>query len=205
MKKDNAGFRDKLRLRREALKEVAPDAENRRLVVLEAYAGEGHIGRELYSSASPGVALEKNERKAGRLARERPAWRVYECDSVKALAAGLASDVPFNLVDLDPYGSPWPCVDALFAHGRRMADRLVIAVNDGLRQHVRIGRAWRGHDLHDAVARFGNDLHDVYLEVCRYMMQNKADQAGYDMIGFRGFYAGHTRLMTHYYAVLTRR
>lgn len=200
MKKDNAGLKEKLALRRAALEETDGP-----LVCLEAYAGEGVLGSSLYQEAACGVAIEKDERKATKLCRERPAWRVYQADAVGALAAGLSADVPFTFIDIDPYGDPHPAINAVLAPGRLLAGRVVLAVNDGLRQKVKMGGAWQAKSLRDAVRQFGGDLFDTYIEVCRWLIEKRAGEVGYHLTRFRGFYGGHAQQMTHYYAVLERR
>lgn len=198
-KSDNKGLREKLRLRREAMARlgVAP-------LVCETHGGFGVIGGHLYRDLPRGVAIEKDEQKAARLARERPGWRVYEGDSTSALSRGLAGDLPINLLDADPYGDPWPTIRAFLLSERERPQRIVVAVNDGLRRGLRIGAGWRYGSLKDAVLEFGADLHPVYLQVARWMLDQEAARGGYRMEDFRGFYGGHSQGMTHYYGVLER-
>lgn len=196
MKKDNAGIKEKLTLRRRALSLVVGP-----LLVVEAYAGNGAIFSELYHDQETGIALEKDEVKAKHLALQRPAWRVYECDSVGAADAGLLADEPATLIDIDPYGDPWPFISAYLAR-RRAPGTFVLAVNDGLRRGIKLGVAANYPSVRDAVLEFGADLWDVYLEACRRLLEIKAEQAGCRLLCFEGFYAGFARQMTHYYAVL---
>lgn len=176
-----------------------------RPVVLEAYAGKGKLYDHLYRDFSHGAALEKNEQKAAYLARQRPSWKVYECDSVAATKAGLLADQPFSFIDIDPYGSSWDFIDAYFCTHQAWPERAVLAVNDGLRRNIKLGTAWKIKVLAEAVRTFGSDLYDIYLSVCRWMLEKKAAEVGLTLSGFEGFYAGHAKQMTHYYAVLTPR
>jgi len=198
--KDNAGLREKLQLREEALEHVVGP-----LVVLETHAGRGEIGRRLYLGAAGGVAFERDEVKAGILALQRPTWRVYQTASESGLAAGAAADLPFSFVDVDPWGDPWPVVSALLTSSRVRAPRLVLAVNDGLGQKVKRGGAWHVRSLADAVLHFGVDFFDRYLEVARWQLERKAASAGYDVERFAGRSGGHAKQMSHYFAVLTPR
>lgn len=195
--KDNAGLREKLALRREALAELGENP-----LVMELYAGTGQIGARLYEA--PGVAIEKDEVKAAVLARRRPAWRVYEADAVKVVELGLARDLSVNFFDIDPYGDPWPAVAAVLSRGDALPRRFVLAVNDGLRRGVKMGVSWRYKSLAAAVRKFGADLHDEYLAVARWLLARRAGEADLRLARFRGFYGGHARQMTHYYALLEK-
>lgn len=198
-KKDNAGFREKIALRERALSHVGTA-----LVPLDAYAGAGAVGATLYASASTGSAFEKDPAKCEQLVRQRPSWRVYQGDTIGLLAAGIACPGT-NYVDLDPYGDPWVAADALFYGKTDLAPRLVVAVNDGLRQKVKMGGAWSCNSLSSVVRTYGADLYASYLDVCRHLMEQKARERGYALAGFEGFYGGHAKQMTHYYAVLQQR
>src|SRR6185369_12380276 len=108
--------------------------------------------------------FEHDPAKAAKLGRQRPTWRVYEAEAEGALAGGVGKDLAINFLDLDPYGSPWGFLTA-FLESRTIGGPLWIVVNDGLRQKLRLGGAWHVTCLRDVVARRGNDLHDVYLDV----------------------------------------
>lgn len=172
------------------------------LVILETHAGRGVLYRRLYQDAR-GMALEKDKLKCAALVRQRPHWPVYQCDSETAIKGGIGMDMPFSFIDIDPYRDPWPTVRALLESDRKRPRCFTIAVNDGLRQKVRMNGAWSTRSLQVAVEQFGADLHDVYLEVCRWMLQQIAEAAGCRLKEFRGFYGGHAKQMTHYYAVFT--
>lgn len=196
--KDNSTINRKVSLRRQALKRVSADA-----LVLETHGGYGRIYERVYYKHR-GVVIEKDPRKAAQLARQRPAWRVYNALAERSLAAGLAKDVPFGLIDLDPYGSPFDVLDGLLKPGRAFADRVELVVNDGMRNKVRIGGAWHVHCLKNIVARRGNDLLDVYLEVARELVDELAARIGYAVASWTGYYCGHNNDMTHYHASLER-
>lgn len=173
-------------------------------VVMETHGGNGHIWQACYSEVADGVVFEKDERKVGRLARQRPAWAVYQADSVMALGSGAGRHLAVNVLDVDPYGDPWPTIAAFFASERPRPDPLYVVVNDGLRQKIKMGGAWSVGTMQGVVQRYGNDLYDVYLDVCEELMHEQAVKAGYALDRFTGFYCGYMRQMTHYLAVLTR-
>ena len=202
MKRDNSTYQKKVMLRRTMLElaegmDLAP-------VVMETHGGMGKIFSACYRTVSDGVVIEKKPERAAFLARQRPAWFVYEADCVEALRAGVGGVLPVNVLDVDPYGDPWPTIEAFFGSDRDWPATMFVVVNDGLRQGIRMGRAWGVESLRGVVERYGNDLHDVYLDVCRELMSEKAGLAGYDVDRWAGYYCGHQDQMTHYLAVLTR-
>jgi len=200
MQKDNSTFRQKAALRRALLREVTEP------VVMETHGGIGALYRACYSRVTRGVVFEKDERKSSLLASQRPTWAVYEADSERALQVGAGAHLTVNVLDLDPYGEPWPCVKAFFTSERPFAPRMWVVVNDGLRQKLRVGGAWSVESLRAAVARFGNDLHGDYLAVCRWLLAEHAKAAGYTLRRFNGYYCGEGtgagQQTTHYAALL---
>lgn len=194
--KDNTTYSDKVTIRKLAMHEVSDP------IVMECYGGFGHLYRACYSSARTGVVFESKSEKCAVLGLQRPHWAVYQAECVNALTNGAGAHLCVNVLDLDPYGEPWPALDAFMSTERPRAPRLALVVNDGLRQKIRMGGAWNVHSLRDVVSKYGNDLHDHYLEICRELVQTKAAQAGYRLDRFAGKYCGHAQQMTHYLAVL---
>ena len=172
--------------------------------VMETHGGAGRLFRACYSDIQRGIVFEKDPEKSSLLAQQRPTWSVYECDCVTALRAGIGSHVQIDILDIDPYGEPWPVLDAFLQSERPLAPTLFIVVNDGLRQKVRLSGGWNVHSLDAVVSRFGNKLASQYLEVCEYLMKTKATEAGYHLSRFTGYYCGHGGQMTHYLARLDR-
>ena len=198
MKRDNSTFPFKRALRTKALAWIDSP------VVMETHGGYGKLFDACYAHVERGIVFEKDERKADFLAEQRPTWAVYQADCVNALSEGAGAHLLVNVLDLDPYGEPWPVLDAWFASDRPRAAHLLVVVNDGLRQKIRLGGAWSVHSLADAVRQFGNNLHGVYLEVARYLMESKAAQAGYTLDRFVGYYCGFQDQMTHYAGLLVQ-
>ena len=198
-KKDNSTLSLKVSLRRNLLKEIESP------IIMETHGGYGHIGAQCYFGAPAGVVFEKDARKADALAKQRPTWAVYECDCIAAIRAGVGAHLLVNFLDLDPYGEPWPVLDAFFCSERRFPRCLAIAVNDGLRLRLKTGTAWATHSLSEAVQQFGNAaIYPCYLDVCRWMLAKKASQRGYSLTRWAGYYCGHAEQMTHFAAVLER-
>ena len=68
-----------------------------------------------YDGVESGIVFEKNPQKTKLLGLQRPTWRVYEADCEVAINAGVGNDLPVNLLDVDPYGDPWPVIEAFFS------------------------------------------------------------------------------------------
>jgi hypothetical protein len=197
--KDNSTFSLKASLRIKALLELEKP------VVMETHGGYGKLYDRCYSHVVDGVVFEKRPEKSAKLAKQRPGWAVYESDCLMALRAGVGSHLPVNFLDLDPYGEPWPVMDAFFESKRPKPDRLVMVVNDGLRQKLKMNGGWTVGSLQGVVDRMGNGgLYEKYLEVCQALVKEKAAKAGYVLRRWTGYYAGFAGQMTHYAAVLVR-
>ncbi len=199
MKKDNSTFNQKAALRRAVLRDLVDDP-----VIMETHGGAGALYRACYSHVIRGVVFEKDPAKCDLLARQRPTWAVYEGAVEPALSIGAGAHLMVNVLDLDPYGEPWPTLKAFMESERPRAPRLALVVNDGMRQKIRMGGAWSTGSLAPAVAQFGNNLNPVYLDVCRWMVGEYTKAAGYTLHRFHGYYAGKGGQMTHYAAVLER-
>jgi len=159
----------------------------------------------VYGDVAQGAVFEVDAAKAEVLCKQRPTWSVYQARSDVMLAEGAAAHLPVNLVDVDPYGEPWPCLDAFFRSERARAPRLAVAVNDGLRQKLRLQGGWSVGSMRAAVEKWGNAvLHERYLEVCRWKMEMLGALQGYTLTGWTGYYCGYNDDMTHYAAVLER-
>ncbi len=135
---------------------------------------------------------------------QRPTWAVYECDSTAALSEGVGAHLTITLLDVDPYGESWPTLKAFFKSQRPFADRMVVVVNDGLRQKLRINGAWSTGSMRSMVEKYGNDLHPIYLDICAELLGEYADSAGYFVDEFAGYYCGASKLLTHFLAVLQK-
>lgn len=198
-KQDNSTFTQKVRLREEALRLLyAPP------IIMETHGGAGALFNAVYAHINKGVVFEKDSEKVSILGKQRPTWAVYEADCIEALRGGVGGHLTVNFLDVDPYGMCWDVIDAYFESQRPFPDRLIVVVNDGMRQKLMINGAWTVAQLHDVVRKFGNDLHGKYLDVCQYLIKEKAAKVGYSLSRFNGYYCGYSKAMTHFLAVLDK-
>src|ERR1035437_8353238 len=105
MKKDNTTLNQKAALRLSLLKHIQNP------IVLETHAGTGQVWKRVYSEISQGVAFDAKPAKAELLAIQRPTWSIFESDCIPSLRAGAGEHLLWNLVDIDPYGAPWPVIE----------------------------------------------------------------------------------------------
>lgn len=198
---DNSTFTEKVTLRRKALT-LLDEWGVADPVVMETHGGEGHLFDACYSHLDEGVVFEKDPIKVTRLARQRETWAVYKADCIESVRAGAGKQWVVDLLDTDPYGSCWDIVDAFFSSERPFAERMVIAVNCGLRQKLASGSGWEVKQLEPMVRKYGANLHPIYLDLCREMLALKCAEAGYEVSWFNGYYCGHAKQMTHFLATL---
>jgi len=199
--KDNSTGPQKVALRREALRAMTVPP-----VVMETHGGAGHLWRQCYSHVRDGIVFEQQPAKTAILAHQRPTWSVYEGDCIGALEAGAGRHLAVTFLDVDPYGEPWPVLEAFFTSERPRVPELQVVVNDGLRLRMALaGGAWSTDSLAPLVARYGNDLHDTYLACCEEFLAELSARAGYTLALFTGYYCGHNQAMTHYWATLVLR
>lgn len=200
MQKDNTTLQRKAALRHSLRKqfEQAP-------VVLETHGGYGEIFKRVYADVARGAVFETDLAKAEVLAHQRPSWSVYQCKAEEAIADGAAAHLPVTLLDVDPYGEPWPTIEAFFQSERERTPFLAIAVNDGLRQKLRLQGGWHVASMRRAVELWGNaQLHAKYLEVCRWKLEQLASVQRYKLTHWTGYHCGALDDMTHYGAVFER-
>lgn len=200
-KQDNSTFQQKVELRRKVL-EILAEQGIQRPIVMESHGGSGKLFDALYAHLERGVVFEKDDAKSAILGKQRPSWCVYECDCEVAIRGGVGGHLPIDLLDIDPYGQAWEVIDAFFSSRRQFAPFMVVAVNDGLRQSLSLGKAWDVGSMKAMVRKYGNDMHPIYLDVCRDLMEEKAAIAGYRLDRFSGYYAGKNNANTHFLAVL---
>ncbi len=193
LQKDNSTLASKVRLRRAISREIYVP------VVLETHGGWGEVWKYCYQDISCGVVIEKDVKKASFLAQQRPNWLIYQCDCEVALMGGVGDVFGVNIVDFDPYGDPWPSIDALFRGDRDWPSPLAIVVNDGLRQKLKMNGGWTVESMLNVVNKYGNYIiYDNYLEICQELLIEKAAQRGYSLSRWLGNYCGHAKQMTHY-------
>lgn len=170
---------------------------------LETHAGNGKLWEAVYADLDHGIALEIDNAKCERLANQRPNWCVLQCDAIDALMAGAGSHAPVNLLDIDPYGDPWPVIEAFFGSERPFPDPMVVVVNDGLRQKLKLGDGGAVKSMRAAAAEIGSaKLSERYLDVCRWNLARIVRRRGYEIAEWTAYHCGKSNGMTHYAAVL---
>lgn len=199
-KKDNSSKDKKIQLRKRGLSELDKP------IVMETHAGTGRIYKECYETrVETGVCFEIDEPKADILAAQRPHWFVYEGDNEYCIRQGVGASLEINFFDLDPYGQPWGVIDALFESERPFPDKIVLAVQDGLRQKLATNSGWQIKNIRPAIEKWGNiSLYDNYLEVAQYLLEQQAVKQGYNLTKWGGYYCGTNDDLTHYLAVLEK-
>lgn len=184
MQKDNSTLSKKVNLRRRLLN-LIPDP-----IVMETHGGLGKVWQSCYSHIDQGMVFEKNDAKINVLAKQRPQWIVYQSDALSAIEAGFGRMLPVNFIDIDPYGAAWPFIGAFLDSAGAKPDVLAFAINDGLRQKLRLTGGWDVAIAQDAVMKYGNKLAGVFLEASRDFIEKKAAKAGYGLDRFWGYYCG---------------
>lgn len=140
------------------------------------------------------------------LARQRPTWAVYQGKSEASLEVGIGGHLLVNFLDVDPFGEPWPTIEAFFNSERPRAQTLALAVNDGLRQKLRLQAGWHVRSMRQAIEKWGNaGLFDRYTEVCRWKVEQIAARQDYALTHWAAYYCGDQGDMTHYGAILERK
>lgn len=118
----------KLLVREEALLTV----RGQPAMVLDCYAGEGHMFRNVWHKADRYLGLEKRvARPAG-----HPDGECWRGDNARMLDRALRR-AEWNIVDLDAYGSPWQLFRRV-ARGLR-AKQLTVTMTCGLQRNLSSG------------------------------------------------------------------
>lgn len=201
IQKDNSTYKEKVALRLKAL-DMLEGIGIAEPVVMETHGGEGHLYKACYAHLDEGVVFETDAEKVHVLARQRVSWSVYKADSTASLAAGAGAHLSIQLLDADPYGSPWDVLKAFFGSARPFAKQMAVVVNDGMRQKLATNSGWEVAVLEGMVQKYGNHLHPIYLQVCEELLGEVVAEAGYKVMTFGGYYTGHAKAMTHYLALL---
>jgi hypothetical protein len=201
MQKDNTTLSRKVALRISLLRHLALEP-----VILETHGGLGKVFERVYPDVKRGIVFETDQTKAEHLCRQRPSWSVYQAKAEASLEGGAGAHLAVNLIDCDPYGEPWPSLDAFFSSDRPRVERIGIAVNDGLRQKLRLQGGWAVHSMRQAVEKWGNaQLCERYLEVCRWKLEQIVARQDYALTHWTGYHCGNNGDMTHYAGIFTRR
>jgi hypothetical protein len=118
---DNGSGPAKARLRARLTRGLPPESR-----ILDLFAGEGYLYRQVWRRFVRGATLDKDEAKVRAAAEERPTWACYGGDAKRLLESGWLAAVPFDVVDVDCWGSPWSFVEAWFRPRQRRPTTLLI-------------------------------------------------------------------------------
>lgn len=121
MSTDNSDLEGKLAVRRAALATLKGEPP----IVLDCFAGEGHMYEAVWHKAAEYLGLEKRfARPAG-----HPRGQAWRGDNRDLIARAIRRR-PWNVIDLDAYGTPW----SLFKYVAQYAEspRLVVTTTCGL-------------------------------------------------------------------------
>jgi hypothetical protein len=172
-KKHNSKVAHKLLVRQRVAGLLGNSAE-----ILETFSGEGLMYDGCWSMFS-GACIDSDAAKARDSARSRPRWRTYCGDTGRALSAGWLSSVAFDVVDIDPYGEPWPYVRAFFDTERAMPDQWWLILTDGY--WPQMNRSGMSKTLFGD--RCGQRISGVsaasYIEMSRDFIGGEAERVGF--------------------------
>lgn len=172
---------------------------------METHGGKGVIFGKVYAHVLSGVVFDNDALKTPLLSAQRPGWAVYEADSEMAIRDGAGRHLEVNFLDVDPYGDPWPVIDSFFYSDRPRAERLCIAVNDGLGRKVKSGQSLNIASLSEVAGKYGGAwVTWNYLDAAKMLLTEKAGEAGYRLTRWAGYHCGFSGQIAHYSAVFTR-
>lgn len=99
--------------------------------VLELAARDGEMWRAVWCQFG-GACVDRDPERAASAARMRPDWACYEGNPERFLSSGMLPE-PWDVVDVDPGGEPWPWVRAWATSARRFAPVTHLVVSDAYR------------------------------------------------------------------------
>ena len=197
---DNKTLLEKSHLRKRLLEKLEAEP-----CVLETHGGTGEIYLRCYAGVREGAVFETDPVKAVTLLKQRPNWAVYETDCVWGLENGVGGHLEINFVDFDPYGAAWTGITAFFNSQRPQPEQLIIVVHDGIRSSLQRFGGSRIQTFSHIIEEIGEvRLHSEYLSVCERLLVEMTDSAGYEILGFGGFYSKQDENQTHFFAELKK-
>ena len=156
----------KARVRR--LVPLEPDSD-----VLELFAGDGVLYRAVWHAAGRGATCDLEDSCVRLAARERPHWTVLKANADRVLRGGLWLDRPFDVVDIDCYGSPWKFLAAFFCRPRALPPVCHLFLTD----NYMINRNLSHEDLVLGFRKPGTT--DEYLAAVDRLLEKLVAPAGY--------------------------
>lgn len=147
-------------------------------LVLELFAGKGAMFRHVWSRAHFGACMDVEPEKVAAAAMEREGWACYKGNAIRALEHGFMGHVPWDIVDIDAYGSPWEAVRAWFTSARDRATTTTLIVTDGVWSKFGVGGIPKVLTTHDKEDRKNGWTIDMYFERVRSKLDLWASDAG---------------------------
>lgn len=173
--KDNTETHHKLAVRRRAAETLGEGD-----FILEAFAGSGEMYSALWHRWA-GFTMDKDLAKVTRAAKQRKRWGCYQGDTLRALEAGWLENIEFKLVDFDPYGEPWPALQAYFAGHLAFHSPWVAVCTDGYwsqRNLASKSRCLFGY----GGGRFSGMSDRAYIEICHDFVRSLASRYGQELV-----------------------
>lgn len=156
-KVDNSIASVKIWVRLQAVKHLPRTAR-----VLEFFTGDG-VMHEFCWSHFAGATIDKDSKKSAIAASERPTWAVYEGETEASIGGGWMSHVPWDVIDIDAYGSPWPFLLAWARSDRARARETVIVLTDGIMSRSAIVRCKVLNQSSDGCSHLGSVTREGYM------------------------------------------
>lgn len=176
-KRDNGSPRLKQQVRREVRERFTLPPS-----VLELFAGEGRLRRSSWAGCH-GATMDMDPAKATQAATDSPTWATYEGDSERALLTGWMGHHPWDVIDVDAYGSPWPFVRARFLSERERAPVTWLILTDGRLARLGIsGLCWSLTLPGENRKAMGKP--EIYMERAHTMAAEWAKTAGMRVASF---------------------
>lgn len=167
---DNGNMAVKAAMRQRAARSLSASS-----LVLEACTGEGKLHDAAWFRFR-GVTCDINAGKAATAARTRPGWLCIHGDSTLMAEAGAFDAIPFAVVDLDYYGSPWPACLAYIRTHTAWPDVTHLFLTDGFA--VRANIAGQDRALFPGVGRRARTTPAMVWEQAQRAIADEAAKHG---------------------------
>lgn len=190
LKRDNSATNAKVFARQRVAEGLGADAR-----ILECFCGAGLMYEMCWSSFSRGATIDTKDGAVEQAARERPTWAVYQGDAEKCLLGGWMSHVPFDLVDIDAYGSPWPFLLAWASSDRARAPQTRFILTDGYAS--RAAAPSSGCRALFGGSSPGNLSHQDYLAEVKARLSSWGESCHLAFEGARTVYGPSRRMAIH--------
>ena len=174
-------------------------------LVLECFGGFGMIFAHCYREVDArGATMDMDKEKVKMLARQRRDWIVARGDNAKLIGAGFCHWIPFDIIDADAFGSPWPVVNGWIQTDRMRAQRTWIVATDGLSYKFKQTGTARIKDANISAVtqKYGDEyMRSNYPDVAREILDLAIAGKGLE-IAYWNFHTGGNQKVSHWTAAL---